>query len=841
MDQLWLHFHRGDKKNDNQYHTYCKACVADHLTGTGATTTDLTQGSQAFQAACAAVGSIRGEKSAMVAHLIGGREACSHASAEAKADATAVRKATADAKESKELKKRPRADSTASPSAVAEPPKKKHQENPKSPYSPRKTTKDMEDLIAEARLYRKTIIPGPPLHSIPDFPDEHTQGTLSSLVFRRNDMPFGADEKDAVQKQALRAVVSSGTPLQFFEDTEVKILFGMLRTTAPEILPTAKVVGGRLLDSAAADVDAKTIKVMNGRKTGLSTDGWKTLGKDAVNALCANVDFQAYLLELIDITDPKKDGQSQCDLFAAMIDRVELKYGCVVIYFTTDADGGSKKGRFLLGKERPWLILPSCWAHQFQLILGDYFKVNDAAAGIAEEATGLIAWINNHGRVRKIFNKAQGIVSQDQNAGKIIILAYLVANLTRWTTHFTAFRRLWLLRRPLLLAVHQSRTAIIDAEVGAAVSTEGERLRQDAEKHCTLIEDPHFWSGLETVLGDLEPICLGTNINQKDSTRLDQVLLTIAGIFLRFADHAEAEVRTSMLKRLEKRWKDCDQPVFLLALILNPFEKLTCFGPAANLNQLKCGKLLVLLYRRINAQPDNDDTPAERVIKEKALSKSFMQYLAGTGDFTDFDPVSWEEIYENTDPIRVWEALEDSTHLADLAKFAITILSIVANQAGCERTFSRTKIEQADHRNRLSLDKMDKRTKVRADIRAGHAKDDLLADQDHEDPSERGRALVSTTDGWRVQMAKWIGDAKAAEREEQTEEHAGGMTFADDESTENDVAQVTAAPGWKPLTLAVLFGGAEKPRARKALADEEEAARPDDGAIEIDSGDEYHT
>jgi hypothetical protein len=35
-----------------------------------------------------------------------------------------------------------------------------------------------------------------------------------------------------------------------------------------------------------------------------------------------------------------------------------------VIYLTTDADGGSKKGRILLGKERPWLILPSCWAHQ---------------------------------------------------------------------------------------------------------------------------------------------------------------------------------------------------------------------------------------------------------------------------------------------------------------------------------------------------------------------------------------------------------------------------------------------------------------------------------------------
>ncbi|KAJ6560909.1 hypothetical protein B0H10DRAFT_2240271 [Mycena sp. CBHHK59/15] len=60
-------------------------------------------------------------------------------------------------------------------------------------------------------------------------------------------------------------------------------------------------------------------------------------------------------------------------------------------------------------------------------------------------------------------------------------------------------------------------------------------------------------------------------------------------------------------------------------------------------------------------------------------------------------------------------------------------------------------------------------------------------------------------------------------------------------------------PAWKPMTLEVLFGGAEKPRARKLstkvmeeeerlmeeLADELEDQEPDEGAIEIDSDDEY--
>ncbi|KAJ6563171.1 hypothetical protein B0H10DRAFT_1966265 [Mycena sp. CBHHK59/15] len=302
----------------------------------------------------------------------------------------------------------------------------------------------------------------------------------------------------------------------------------------------------------------------------------------------------------------------------------------------------------------------------------------------------------------------------------------------------------------------------------------------------------------------------------------------------------------------------------------------------------------------------------KRIAKENTVSKAFMQYLARTGDFEDFNAKDWESLYENTDPIEVWEALVDSAHLAELARFAIIILNIVANQAGCKRTFLRTKVEQADHRNRLGLEKTDKWTKVRAEIRSEHEKQnllkprharknhkstatllsvpryyDLLEDQEDvamrspdgsrkgrystrwkakspvtlvqirkADPSEpnttkphfnRGRG--SDAAGWRTEMGKWIGDARAAERAEREEAVDGG-----DES-DNDLTSClpNCLPVWKQMTLAVLFRGAEKPRARKpaaqameqeellmqALAEAEEDGVPDDGAIEIDSDDEF--
>ncbi|KAJ6550711.1 hypothetical protein B0H10DRAFT_2242615 [Mycena sp. CBHHK59/15] len=231
----------------------------------------------------------------------------------------------------------------------------------------------------------------------------------------------------------------------------------------------------------------------------------------------------------------------------------------------------------------------------------------------------------------------------------VIILAYLVTNLTRWTTHFVTFMRLFLLQEALEFAVLQNQPAIIAAQVGTATSTEAACLKEDAERFCALIRDQAFWEGLETVLA-----------------------------------------------------------------------------------------------------------------------------------------------------------------------------------------------------------KIDKRTKIRADLRAGHARQglvksregrknhkstatllivpryrDLLEDQDDGDPTEQGRTLVSSTEGWRTQMATWIADANAAEAAKRAEAV---------ERVAWNAERLVGKPTWMPITLALLFGGAEKPRTRKpsarvieeeeilmqALADEEE-------------------
>ena len=70
-------------------------------------------------------------------------------------------------------------------------------------------------------------------------------------------------------------------------------------------------------------------------------------------------------------------------------------------------------------------------------------------------------------------------------------------------------------------------------------------------------------------------------MNQTDAMRPDQALLTFAGIFLYFQRHSKQSVANGMMKRIEKRWKALDQLMFVLALVLNPFEGVARFGDKA--------------------------------------------------------------------------------------------------------------------------------------------------------------------------------------------------------------------------------------------------------------------
>ncbi|KAJ6629091.1 hypothetical protein B0H10DRAFT_1939987 [Mycena sp. CBHHK59/15] len=268
-------------------------------------------------------------------------------------------------------------------------------------------------------------------------------------------------------------------------------LLRMMQSGAPDIIPLRKVVGGCLLDKAASTVEEKLLKILDSQALGAVTDSWKSLTKDSIWMRPEMWTKRSYTIELTDTTSMDKSGPSMCQQF------------CNTQMVKVKRARASRKAVHILD---PPVLLGTP---------GEQVRCPDA-----EMSTAIIGWINNHGKVRKVFDHAQRGISKDR-LGYFLILAYLVVNLTCWTTHCIAF--IW-----------------------AAKGAEAIAFAAEADRFCDMIMDATFWLSLELLVEDIEPICYGTNINQKDSTRADQVLLSLAGMFLCMVEHPEPEVAKGM-------------------------------------------------------------------------------------------------------------------------------------------------------------------------------------------------------------------------------------------------------------------------------------------------------
>ncbi|KAJ3780334.1 hypothetical protein GGU10DRAFT_417050 [Lentinula aff. detonsa] len=638
-----------------------------------------------------------------------------------------------------------------------------------------------------------------------------TLAVMNAMKQSELKLPKGLDipiaDVDAVQRQLLRATISANLPFRWIEDPEIIRLLVILRT-----------------------------KIVDGKDVLLSTDGWKSILKNAVTAVHLSGRFA--------------DGQT-----------TKLTEVC-----RTNAN--KKDG---------------------QLSLADYYKENTEAMELMEELIDFVNWVNSHDKVREIIDGVQ-----KELTGKVLV--YLVANLTRWTTHHTASARVDELKEPIRAAVYNKHTQLIAAQVGAATGRAAAELREAAEHQLDTVEPNSWWQKLDRMLDDTRHICYTINISQSDTVRLDQFLLAFAGMYRHFASHSKPNVRTGMKKRLEKHWRDMDQTPFVVCLILNPFEGVEHFGDKAEITNLGLNTLVRDLYIRIHSCPqskeplsEEEQASFEEKVEQQAseASVAFLHFMSRTGPFTDWDNERNQTSYIKAHgevPIAFWESYVKVAKVQELALFAILLLEIVVNQAGLERTFSDFLIKKNKLRNRLGLTKMAKMTIIHNDIRitqlkegtrekrAGrqnHSQEDLaeliqvpryaaavegatgeIEDKD-EDDGKPCSVLVNSSAAWCRVLAAW----------RESEQDFEGENTSEEDLEQGDivsrmlVSQPRAGRGrWHqiggllPATLEKLFGGnVQRPVAvpqqrRQAL--DPEACRmellaaefsdeaPDDGALE---------
>jgi hypothetical protein len=181
-----------------------------------------------------------------------------------------------------------------------------------------------------------------------------------------------------------------------------------------------------------------------------------------------------------DVSTEPKTGEALLTIVTEDIAWSQLTFGLIIIAACCDDGGDARKMRRLLLLMMSWLIIILCWAHQINLIVGDYLGLKLPFLDCVPQALELIKWTRNHSR-------ALGIVSREQFQTYNKILALILPVITRWTAHYLSLSRLLQVEAPLKASWMKYKQELIECAGPKADA------RAKAESIGAIVDDPQFW------------------------------------------------------------------------------------------------------------------------------------------------------------------------------------------------------------------------------------------------------------------------------------------------------------------------------------------------------------
>ncbi|EPQ50345.1 hypothetical protein GLOTRDRAFT_50634 [Gloeophyllum trabeum ATCC 11539] len=419
-----------------------------------------------------------------------------------------------------------------------------------------------------------------------------------------------------------------------------------------------------------------------GKEGTLETDSWSGVNQLHLVPFMVNVNRQLHTVKVYDTTSRVKNAENLLVMIREVINIVENEWGIIVVAITSDCGGDSRAAHKAIVQENTRLVGPDCYAHQINLIVGDYFKVSAWFFIYSEKAD------------QRIWSRT---------------LAVVRAVLTRWTSHFLAYRRLLEIKNPLEILASDPRIF----ESGDAKS------HAKTREMLPILRDSMFWHYLARIKFHIQPFAIAANVTQSAHCRLDEVLLTFAFLlkqFLELADPDDQLIKEAVITSLETRWAKADQDVFVAAVVLNPFVKAGAFAQLHLFHNAGLMALLSRLWTRFY-----DTSPPE------AFQSEVLEYLSGTGKYEDMesyaDAIQAKARQNKTspDPLEVWKGVSFSgAPPTPLGTLANRILSICANSASVERLFSAFGLILTKLRNRLGTQNLTNLAELKMYIQDEH-------------------------------------------------------------------------------------------------------------------------
>lgn len=197
---------------------------------------------------------------------------------------------------------------------------------------------------------------------------------VHSQVAAPSYLPAWSDsQQTAFDRGIARVTAAAGFSLSWVENPEVVSFF---QTFVPQAnLPSRGVLTRRLVPQTLSVLQKDLRQSLQGVIGTGQADGWTALNSHHLIAFMFVARGKVYTVRVHDASRERKTAENLLKLMLEVIETLKKEWGVELIAFTTDASGESRKARCLLRELMPHLITPDCYAHQVNLIVGDYFKV----------------------------------------------------------------------------------------------------------------------------------------------------------------------------------------------------------------------------------------------------------------------------------------------------------------------------------------------------------------------------------------------------------------------------------------------------------------------------------
>ena len=184
------------------------------------------------------------------------------------------------------------------------------------------------------------------------------------------------------------------------------------------------------------------------------------------------------------MTNRPKTGDEHFEVIKSDVVYMEETYGVKTIAWVTDDGPDGKKARRLLQTLWSWMIILLCWAHQCNLLVGDYLTLAHYRKAVTN-GLEVVKWFNNHSTALDLLRTEQLTTYPDRPRPLVLILPVL----TRWTAHFHAVKRLLDVRRALVCCVLKHKERL--AEIAQKSQTDG--AKEMGARVIRLVQDDGFW------------------------------------------------------------------------------------------------------------------------------------------------------------------------------------------------------------------------------------------------------------------------------------------------------------------------------------------------------------